>query len=234
MTTDIESLARKLEELGQGLVKCARGCPGIVCDRTSGRIPRCLYFETDCRLGGRGVAVVGLNPGRSSPEEQQYYLARNCTYGSVVAWFRESGRKQGLNHPYYRHLRKLVDELGLTGPILWTELAKCENATETAGLPPLQTFRTCTGAFLQRELEMLPHDWPLFGVGAEAYKGLAYRFPNHTVIGVPHPTGSRGQFPALSENGRLREAVAAEARGVLAGSGRALWLTHGGGGECVA
>jgi hypothetical protein len=39
--------------------------------------------------------------------------------------------------------------------------------------------------------------WPIFGVGGEAYKAIAYRFPERTVIGVPHPTGSHGHFAAL-------------------------------------
>lgn len=218
MTADLSDF---IDRLGRDLVACHRACEGVVCDQTKGYIPRCLFLEAEQRSGARGAAIIGLNPGRSSHREQQYYLDRQCTYDSVVAWFRE----RGIRHPYYKHLRKLVDALGLTGPILWSELAKCENAPAIKELP-LQTFRTCTATFLQRELEKLPEDWPLFGVGREAYKGLAYRFPNRTVLGVPHPTGSRGHFHnALFENGHLSQSAAEQAKAALAGEGRTLWLS---------
>jgi hypothetical protein len=151
-------------------------------------------------MDGRGAAVVGLNPGRSKKDEQRYYLGNQCTYASAMSWFHD----KHLQCKYHKHLRRLVDALGLIGPTLWTELAKCENDPEFEELP-LQTLRTCSGVFLQRELKCLPAGWPLLGVGREAYKALAYLFPKRTVIGVPHPTGSRGQFFALFENGSLCE-----------------------------
>lgn len=219
MTPDLSEF---IDCLGRELVACQRACHGVVCSQATGHMPRCLFLEVEQRSGGRGAAIIGLNPGRSSHREQQYYLDRRCTYDSVVAWFRE----RGIRHPYYKHLRKLVDALGLMGPILWTELAKCESAPAIKGLPPLQTFRTCTATFLQRELEKLPEDWPLFGVGGEAYKGLAYRFPNRTVLGVPHPTGSRGHFHALFENGHLCHYAAEQAKVALIAEGRTLWLSN--------
>ena len=96
---------------------------------------------------------------------------------------------------------KLVHALELKGPVLWTELVKCQSEPEVKELP-VQTLRTCSGEFLRRELERLPENWPLFGVGWEAYKALAYLFSARTVIGVPHPTGSYGHFTALFEERR--------------------------------
>jgi hypothetical protein len=223
-----EAAARGLKELiqevGRDLVACRRACGGVVCRLDTGQLPRCLFLETEHRSGARGAAIVGLNPGRSSHDERNYYLAHGCTYDATVSWF----QKHGPSHPYYRHLRKLADALGLTGPILWTELAKCESAPGVKG-PPLQTFRNCTRAFLQRELEVVPDEWPLLGVGAEAYKALAYRFPNRTVLGVPHPTGSRGHFHALfkSKNGHLRKAAAMQGASALGRKGASVWLTIG-------
>jgi hypothetical protein len=214
-----------IERLGCELVACERACEGIVCNRVTGQIPRCLYLETEGRSGPRGAVIVGLNPGQSNECERKHYQDRDCTYNSVMAWFREAGVNQGENHPYYRRLRPLVEALGLRGPILWTELAKCESAP--GGTVPLQTFRTCTREFLQKELENVPLDWPLFGIGREAYTALAYRFPDRTVIGVPHPTGSYGHFSKLFDQGRLRDSVAQAANAVLCETGRAVWLERG-------
>lgn len=221
-----DDLTTRILKLGERLVVCELSCADIVCDRSSGQIPRCLIIEETSRAGDtRGAAVIGLNPGSSSDEERQYYMDRNCTYASVVSWSCESGCKRGLDSRYYRRLRELIDALNLTGPILWTELAKCESKRGVVELP-LQTFRTCTDKFLQYEIESLPVNWPLFAVGKEAYRGLAYRFPARTVIGVPHPTGSRGQFHALFENSKLRESVLRKIEAVLSATGQTVWISH--------
>jgi hypothetical protein len=178
-----------------------------------------LYWDVMGRHGPQGSVVIGLNPGRSTTFERHYYLERGCTFTAVGNWFDKHGRK----HPYYVRLRGLLDSLGLDGPILWTELAKCETRKSVKELP-LQTFRTCTDAFLRRELEPFPKGWPLVAVGKEAFKGLAYLFPTRTVIGVPHPTGSRGHFPALFQDGKLRKRTAVRVRKALRKDGSAAWL----------
>jgi hypothetical protein len=117
----------------------------------------------------------------------------------------------------------LADALGLEGRILWTELAKCESATGKT--VPLQTLRTCSATFLQRELKAVPEKWPLLAAGRETYKALAYQFPSRTILGVPHPTGSRGDFDALFENGLLLEAAKTKGVRTLASHGASFWLT---------
>ena len=215
----MRNFIRSLNAIGAELVRCSRRCDGVRCDRRTGHLPRCLYLDVTGRHGLRGSVVVGVNPGRSTASERRYYRERDCTFGAVGTWFTELGT----HYPYYVYLRRLVDRFGLKGPIVWTELAKCENRRGVTNLP-LQTFRTCTDAFLQRELEACPKEWPLVAVGTEAYKGLAYRFPTRTVIGVPHPTGSRGHFHALFQDGKLRKRVAVGARKALRSDGSAVWL----------
>ena len=80
---------------------------------------------------------------------------------------------------------------------------KCEDEVKGQD-PPLETFRTCTMTYLSRELRLVPPDWPLIAVSREAYKALAYLYPNRVVIGIPHPTASRGQFWSLFAKGQLR------------------------------
>ena len=215
----MRTFVHDLNAIGRELVHCSRRCEGVRCDRRTGHLPRCLYVEVTGRRGRRGAVVIGVNPGRSSASERRFYRERDSTFDAVGTWFAELGT----HHPYYVHLRRLVDSFGLEGPIIWTELAKCENRRGVTRLP-LQTFRTCTRAFLQRELEACPKNWPLVAVGTEAYKGLAYRFPTRTVIGVPHPTGSRGHFHALFRDGKLRKPTAAGARKALRTDGAAVWL----------
>ena len=210
---------KDLNVIGEELVRCSRPCTGVHCSRRTGHIPRCLYFEVVGRRGRQGSIVVGLNPGGSSVFQRRYLLERGCTFAAVSSWFVD----HGMRYPYYAHLRRLLDCLGLDGPILWTELAHCENEAGVAQLP-LQTFRTCTRAFLQRELALFPEAWPLVAVGTEAYKGLAYRFPERTVIGASHPTGSRGHFHSLFKGGRLRSRAAALGRQALRTKAAAIWL----------
>jgi hypothetical protein len=68
----------------------------------------------------------------------------------------------------------------------------------------VQTVRDSIDRYLVRQISCVPTDWPLIGVGVKAFEILAYRFPLQLVIGVPHPTGSRGgQFYRLMPAGKI-------------------------------
>ena len=84
------------------------------------------------------------------------------------------------------------------GPILWTELVKCQ-CSDKNGVIPIQTMRTCINIYLKKEIELLPN-YTIFGVGNSAFEFCALSFPHHFIIGVPHPTGSYGNFSRLSKN----------------------------------
>lgn len=220
----MSELAAQIRSIGEELVQCRKACEGVSCNHAAGQIPRCLFLDVEGRSGVRGAAVVGLNPGRAAEPERTSYVKAGGTYNSVMAWYNDHGRR----HPYVNHLQRLLEVLELHGPVLWTELAKCENSPDRPGLLPLQTFRTCTAAYLDRELEVLPPDWPLLAIGVEVYKALAYRFSSRTVLGVPHPTGSRGHFSHLFDGAVLRADVAQRARAVLVPPvGLAIWLGRG-------
>lgn len=217
------SLASRIEEIGRKLVGCNIDCRGIALNHAEGILPRCLILESEGRAEGRGSVIVGINPGRSKPHERDFYRRNGQTYEQEVRYWQQYIAR----HPYYRRLRHFADELGFKGAILWTELVKCENESAESGLPPLQTFRTCTETYLRKELEAVPDDWALIAVGAEPYKALAYLFPSRTVIGVPHPTGSRGQFAGLfAGDKRLLSEVKAQTEDISDGARReAVWLS---------
>jgi hypothetical protein len=193
-------IRKSIWNIGEDLVKCSEACADVIHDVSTGVLPRCLILDNKARFG-RGCLVAGINPGRSKSVERAFYRARKSSYDAVIDFWMETGR----HFAYYKKLREFVDAVGLTGPIIWSDLAKCENGPHQNGLISLQTLRTCTGRYLQKELQAIPKKWPIIGVGAEAYKALAYLEPNRTVIGIPHPTGSHGQFSSLCKKDKLLE-----------------------------
>ena len=196
------TLQERIDRIGAELVHDTFSHSDIVCKPEEGIIPRCLILEEKDRdQNTRGAIVVGINPGRASEKECRHYREHGCTYDAVRDYW---WNVRGYDHPYYKQLRQFLDEAGLRGPILWTELVHCESAAHVKELS-VQTIRASIDRYLVREIASVPDQWPLIGVSAEAYKILAYRFPRRLVIGVPHPTGSRqGQFQReLMRAGRL-------------------------------
>jgi hypothetical protein len=92
---------------------------------------------------------------------------------------------------------------------LWTDLVKCENESSEIELSfrhHSATFRHCTSKFLRREIALVPLDWLILCVGWEAYRAIAYMFPDRPTLGVPHPSGSYGHFsPFFEKNGVLKD-----------------------------
>ncbi|MGH9364294.1 MAG: hypothetical protein ACRD1B_03385 [Thermoanaerobaculia bacterium] len=83
------------------------------------------------------------------------------------------------------------------------------------------------GTAVTRELESVPAEWPLVGVGAEPYKALAYLYPNRAVLGVPHPTGARGnQWHGLFDGPSLTPAILSAAQNAMS-MRAARWLCKG-------
>jgi hypothetical protein len=205
-------------EIGQEMVNCRTRCQGVSRNQEDGAVPRCLILETEGRDAINGVAVIGINPGTAKARERNTYR-EHYDYEATVDYWKSY---VGFRHKYYTQTRHLLEDFGFTGPILWSELAKCENEAGHKGLPPLATLRTCTGLFLRRELMELPPNWPLFALGGEAYKALAYLYPNRSIVGLPHPTGSYGHFAHLREEPGRYLAPIEEL--VNATPGQLLWL----------
>ena len=193
------SILELIDRLGEDLVVCPDACAGISRDPSRGILPRSLFLERP-EATGRGCLAVGLNPGTSSARERAFYLDAEITFGRIKAY-----RASIAGGPYFKRSLSIIDELELSGPILWSNLAKCENEAGRNGLPPLQTLRHCTRRFLRQELAATPTDWAVLGIGWEAYRALAYLVPERAVIGIPHPTGGYRDFRKMLENGRLRE-----------------------------
>lgn len=208
-------LISKIQNIGARLVECEQECDGILRDRDRGILPRCLFLEDKDRENSTGAAIVGINPGWAGKREEKFYKDHGCTYDSICKFWEESDEFKKIN--YYRYLRDLVSCLGFRGSILWTELVKCQNKIKNR-LPPPQTFRNCTRIYLNKELKEIDNSWPLIAVGREAYKALAYLYPDRSLIGVPHPN-SRGQFHSLFNKGSKRQMLSKKSGWALSGVG---------------
>ena len=182
------NLQATIDRIGAELVKCSDGCVGICREQKAGILPRGLYVDRPTSTG-RGCLVIGLNPGKSF----------EITYDRVKEFYASS------RFAYFTKARRVVDELGLTGPIVWSNLAKCENARGQKELPPIQTMRHCYGRFLRRELETIPREWPALALGRDVFLALAYLVPERAVIGIPHPTGARSFHTLFKQDGTLRD-----------------------------
>jgi len=167
--------------------------------------------------------IVGINPGAAKEPEIEYFRKHGIDYKTMVEYWH--GRIRGFK--YYTWLKKIPDNLGLKGPILWTELVKCSSKTKRV-LPPLETFRICIRNFLSNELELVPRNWPLIASGSYVYRALSFRFPKRIVIGVPHPTGSYGYFQKMfsrRNSSKMLKLFRPDLSKMSNGeSGKALWL----------
>jgi len=215
-------LLEAVDALGDKLLLCGDECEGIRHDRNAGVLPRSLFLERP-DAEGRGCLAVGLNPGVSRPAERAYFREAGPTYENTKKY------RMRLNDiPYFKRTRQVIDQLGLAGPILWSNLAKCENGPDRKELPPLQTLRHCTTKHLRHELAESPVEWIVLGIGWEAYRALAYLLPARGVIGIPHPTGGFRDFRKLFSDGVLLEGLrkrAAEAMRSIEPA--AVWLGRG-------
>lgn len=222
-------MSDRIISFGEELVICdlhQKKCDDINNDRDKGILPRCLIFEQDSRKKNKGCAVIGINPGISSEEERRFYKENGINYTQIYNYWNENLKEK---RRYYFSLRNLVTLIGFKGPILWTELVKCEKKESTKDIN-LQTFRICVDSYLKREIKLLPSEWPLFAVGKEPYKALAYLFPKRSVIGIPHPTGSRGHFSKLFVNDSGENSLKEEVQNLIIdslSSKKAAWISSG-------
>ncbi|MCX8195338.1 MAG: hypothetical protein N3G22_04515 [Candidatus Micrarchaeota archaeon] len=201
MALDIE-----ISAIGRQMVCCPHKCQGVKYDKASGFVPRGMVLETSS--GDWGVVIVGQNPGQAkdyerleyinTPSEQLYDKEKELfeTYFSPT---------KSRSHPYHKRLYGVAEvigrELGKTGQpnILWTELVKCQSDKINDENVPLEldTIRMCFNCYLRRELEKVPKDWPIIAAESRTFNAIALLFLDRAVLGIPHPTGSKGNFSRL-------------------------------------
>jgi hypothetical protein len=127
-----------------------------------------------------------MNPGKGDDLKRAIFRA-DPSFAASLAFIEQ---QRLYRHLYYLRLRALADGCGLGGPLLWTELAKCQSAPGIRRSLPRETYRCCAPNFLLREVAVAPADWPIFTVGRDAYRAAKPLFEKRTLIGLAHPTGS--------------------------------------------
>jgi len=194
---DLQELKCGIWRLGEDLVKCGRECGGITNCPTERIIPRGLILEYENRAAEGGVIVVGINP-KNAPCEAKEYKSKVISYDVCVKFW----NKYRIADPYHKPIREIVDSLGLRGPILWTELVKCENEKGKKGLQ-INTIQTCADLFLRKEVD-LAERWPIVTIGKYPYCYCISEFQDRTIIGLYHPeyplgTKIVGEFRKLND-----------------------------------
>lgn len=194
----MEELINTILQIGNRLVICNQNCQGINNNPVIGVIPRCLYLEHNNRNRNNGCVIVGINPGISNNNERVYYLSNQITYNTMIDFW----NNYGFNGPYYNYLRDFANCLGCDGPILWTEIVKCECLQNNNNHLPLDTIRTCAQKFLIPELKKIPENWKIITAGRKSFDLLKYICLDRQVLGIPHPN-SRGNFHRMfTDNAR--------------------------------
>ncbi|MDH6165546.1 hypothetical protein M2282_000674 [Variovorax boronicumulans] len=179
----LQLVDQRIGQIAEELSRCNRACSGV--RSSEGCPPRGLILQHEDVLDtARGVIVVGQNPGFAARWEQKLYGQHGAGYVQQrMAW--QSGVK---NVPYFTMLKRLLDILNVRGPVLWTDVAKCEGRS-----PPEETRMICSQKFMSREFAAAPQEWPVIAAGRDAYAASGYMAALRTVIGFYHPTGRNGQ-----------------------------------------
>lgn len=210
----------EISKIWSELLQCKENCNGINIEQEKGIIPRCLLLEKENRNTNlEGCIIVGLNPGISNNKERRGYQVGMSDGTIDDLW------KTKPEHKYYTLLRKFAKNAGLEGIILWTELVKCECVPQNKAIDiPLQTYRNCVGKYLKKELKAIDTNWIIIAVGRETHKALSYLYPKRTIIGIPHPTASRGHFSGLFIGERFKDNVNKIINDLKENRGNTIWL----------
>ena len=193
-------LKELIEPLGANVLACELHCEGITRKPEEGHPSRGLHLEEDEHGRDDGVIVCGLNPGSPQKDELKDYRDRfrqgTLTYAVIQGYWEENL----CQHRYLESSRKLVWGLGFRGPILWTNVAKCEREDSERRISfdtNPQTFRFCADRFLRHEIKACPVNWPIIANGKDAFVAVSYMFPERLIIGIPHPTGAHPNFSRM-------------------------------------
>ena len=243
---------QKLNTIADDTIRCSNKCTGVTNNQAAGIVPRglileprsnscqaaLLYVHSDeikihgrlsnncnCLAANDGCVIIGSNPGRSTEVERAHYInyikssSTGLSYNATLEYWPKIA-----NIPYFARLRAFVNSFGIEGPILWSDLVKCEcNINPEIARPsslPAQTLRTCVHRYLQRELELPPIEWPIIAVGLVAFNALSSLVPpGRAIIGVPHPTGSFGHAAKLIKSSAKVHAAKAAIK-----NKQAIWL----------
>lgn len=208
-------------ELGSKILYCDKSCEGIVNNREEGIIPRILMLSTitenqpmELFIDKRPkLGVFGLNPGHHLPFENIVYKNILCKDASKNEIFKEIHKlwleifldSKNKYMTYFKNIlaflraSKDLFHISEDDTILWGEVVYCESEINH-GLKdkkqiPESTFKTCIGTYMDDVLKLIEGDI-LICTGYEAFEKMKKYIEksNKTVLGIYHPSGSRGRY----------------------------------------
>lgn len=190
-----EKIISPVERIGTRIISCDRDCQGVVCRQSDGYYPRAFFLDP-VDSPKVEVAIVGKNPGRSSPLEREFYKVlgekhqdKKATYEDCQTVWRAIARA----NQYFLRPKHLIKELGLDeNGLLWAEAVFCEKSPKVRKIPR-QTFEDCRELFLREIIEnLVPAGKHVVCLGREAFQSVQELVGERNrwkVVGVHHPTG---------------------------------------------
>ena len=199
-------LDKLVRMIAEQMACCKQECEGVNWDKNLGYIPRVPLADIKGCGNGPGMVIVGMHPARTSYNERKLNFRKVFSENN----FQEKRGAQLLAQVRYfgqirELIRPLVERLGFDGPILWTEMVKCE--TKAGQDMPMQTRRICSALYFLEEMKAIPKEWPLVAVGQKVFDALCYLFPERPIVGIPHPRASSRYFNSLkkeAQTGNIR------------------------------
>lgn len=198
-----------VESTFSDLAECIKdiNCQGSLVrdqDINNGIFARGVFIQRRDPDGKKSV-VVGKNPGRAESEKKQLSGLSNFR-AAYEKWLTFQQLNEGQKpYMYYYAPICVLDALGYSGDILWTEFYRCEHQTENRGIDS-EAGKYCTDKYLLREIESFVKPADDFVVLAQCWEAFEYlqsakwRAKIPKLLGMPHPTGTGGLINYLFED----------------------------------
>lgn len=217
-------------ELGSKIIYCNKKCEGIVNDNEEGIIPRLLMLSTitenqpnileDLSIDKRPkLGIFGLNPGRHLPFENIVYknilckdMSKNDIFKEIHnIWLEIFLDSKSKYMTYFKNIliflkaSKDLFHISEDDIILWGEIVYCESEIDhelkDKKQIPKSTFKTCIDTYMDDVLKLIEGDI-LICMGYEAFEKMKKYLEksNKKVLGIYHPSGSRGRFNEYFED----------------------------------
>lgn len=207
---NLNKIKSKIHKIGCELVRCNTSCKGVKHNQRQGILPRSLWLND--REKNSGLVIIGINPGRAKKKERKCYRnhiqnkGNKSLYNLTVRWlkgyFEWSKPRREHKSSYFTKLKILIEKIGFNGPILFTDLVKCQNKYKKKRFPPIETIRTCISKYLNKELDITSL-WPIITLGKDVFNIIACRYLDRTIIGIPHISGAYGI--SMKHNAKFKE-----------------------------
>lgn len=195
------------------LAGCNETCTGTTRVLGDGHMPRCLFVDRGDGDFTRGAVAIGEAPAGVRDDESEFILSRvlddrrilptdqvrrSARVGEYIRWVEAEVLAR---EPYYVMMRAALTAFGHTGPVLWTDVVKCDidkalpedSRFAFGGARSRAVKERCAMTHLRQELALVDPSWPIFGsTGAarfvDRHRDLLGVASDRRVVALPHPS----------------------------------------------